>query len=252
MGLACPPVTPEPQTAWGGGFPSTHWTVVLAAGSSESAAGFAALAEVCGAYWHPLYAFTRKLGYEPADAQDLVQGFFASLLERPFLDRADAEKGRFRSFLLGAFKKHLGKERERAGAQKRSGAHPHLSLDVENLEARLAPELATRQNPESLFERAWAVAILDEAMRRLENECERSGRLALFKQVQPCLEGDPDAARYAEIAARLGTTANTIGVTVSRMRRRYLGLLRAVILQTVGSPEEVEEELRHLLRVLRG
>jgi RNA polymerase sigma-70 factor (ECF subfamily) len=112
--------------------------------------------------------------------------------------------------------------------------------------------LATRQNPESLFERAWAVAILDEAMRRLENECRRNGRVALFKQVQPCLEGDPDAARYAEIAARLSTTENTIAVTVSRMRRRYLEVLRAVILQTVGSPEEVEEELRHLLRVLRG
>ena len=245
-------MTPEPQTAWGGGFPSTHWTVVLAAGAADGSTGFAALAEVCGAYWHPLYAFARKLGYAPADAQDLVQGFFAALLERPFLDRADASRGRFRSFLLGAFKKHLGKERERAVAQKRSGAHPHLSLDAENLEARLAPELATRQNPESLFERAWAVAMLDEAMRRLENECERSGRLELFKQVQPCLEGDLDAARYAKIAKRLGTTEGTIAVTVNRMRRRYLELLRSVILQTVGSPAEVEEELRHLLQVLRG
>jgi len=225
---------------------------VLAAGSADSTTGFAALSEVCGAYWHPLYAFARKLGHAPADAQDLVQGFFMTLIERRFLDRADAEKGRFRSFLLGAFKKHLGKERERASAQKRSGAHPHLSLDVENLEGRLAHQLATSQTPESLFERAWGVAMLDEAMRRLQSECKRSGRLALFKQIQPCLEGDPGAARYAEIAQRLGTTEGTIAVTVRRMRRRYLELLRTVILQTVGSPAEVEEELRHLLSVLRG
>jgi RNA polymerase sigma-70 factor (ECF subfamily) len=167
-----------------------------------------------------LYAFARRLGYAPADAQDLTQGFFAALLERSFLDRADARKGRFRSVLLGAFKKHLGRERERAGAQKRAGAHPHLSLDAENLEVRLAGELAMDKNPETLFERAWAVALLDEAMRRLRRECEVGGRRALFQQVQPCLEGDPDAARYAEIAQRLGTTEGAVGATVSRLRRR--------------------------------
>jgi RNA polymerase sigma-70 factor (ECF subfamily) len=120
------------------------------------------------------------------------------------------------------------------------------------VEARFARELATSESPESLFERAWAVAIIDEAMRRLQHECARHGRLRLFQEIQPCLEGDHDAGSYAEIARALGTTEGTIGVTVSRMRRRYLELLRSVILQTVGSPEEVEEELRHLLRVLKG
>lgn len=243
---------PERQAGWGRGFPSTHWTVVLAAGQGEGSARLSALSEVCGAYWQPLYAFARKLGHAPADAEDLTQSFFATLLERPLLERADAAKGRFRSFLLGAFKNHLGKERERVGALKRAGAHPHLSLDVPKVEARFATELATNQSPETLFERAWALAMIEEAMQRLEAGCRRSGRLELFREIQPCLEGDPDARRYAVIAGRLGTTEGTIQVTVKRMRQRYLEHLRSVILQTVGGPEEVEDELRYLFGVLKG
>ncbi len=226
--------------------------MVLAAGQPAGTVGFTALAEICRAYWQPLYAFARRLGYAPADAEDVTQSFFAALLERPLLDRADAGKGRFRSFLLGAFKNHLRKTRERAGSQKRGGGQSPFSLETARLETRYARELATNQSPDSLFERAWAVAMLEEAMRRLESECRRAGRLKLFRQLQPCLEADADAPRYAEIAQGLGTTEGTIQVTVRRLRQRYLELLRTVIRQTVGSPAEVEEELRHLHAVLRG
>jgi RNA polymerase sigma factor (sigma-70 family) len=245
-------VIPERPPTRRGTFPSTHWTVVLAAGGAGSTTGFSALGEVCRAYWHPLYAFARRLGHSPADAEDLTQGFFAQLLERPFLGRADAAKGRFRSFLLGAFKLYMGKERERAGARKRAGAHPHVSMDIEGLERRIAGELATGVTPETLFERAWAVAILDEAMHRLGAECERAGRLALFREIRPWLDGDPEAGRHAAIAERLGMTEGAVRVTVSRMRRRYLEQLRMVILQTVGSAAEVEDELQYLRRVLHG
>jgi RNA polymerase sigma-70 factor (ECF subfamily) len=242
----------ESETALGRSFPSTHWSVVLAAGRNAEGGGAAALAVVCEAYWHPLYAFARRLGYGPADAQDLTQGFFARLLAKPFLDRAEAAKGRFRSFLLGAFKNHLGKERERAGALKRGGGQGVLSLEVEAVEARYACELALDQSPERVFERAWAVSMLDEAMRRLGQECAERGRLELFQTLQPYLECDPEARAHAEVARALGTTAGTIRVTVNRMRRRYLEHLRAVLRQTVGGEAEVEDELRHLQSVLRG
>jgi RNA polymerase sigma factor (sigma-70 family) len=242
----------ESETALGRSFPSTHWSVVLAAGRNGAEGGTEALAAVCGAYWHPLYAFARRLGYAPADAQDLTQGFFARLLAKPFLDRADAAKGRFRSFLLGAFKNYLGKERERASTLKRGAGHRDLSLEVEAVEARYARELAVDQSPERVFERAWAVSMLDEAMRRFEVECAEHGRLELFRSLQPCLERDPEARAHAEIAQALGTTPGTIRVTVNRMRRRYLEHLRTVLRQTVGGAAEVEDELRHLQLVLRG
>jgi RNA polymerase sigma-70 factor (ECF subfamily) len=226
--------------------------VVLAAGSLDKSAGLAALGQICGAYWYPLYAFARKLGYAPMDAQDLTQGFFEGLLERPFLGRADAAKGRFRSFLLGAFKLHLAKARERAGAQKRGGNCPHVSLDLARVEGQVARELATNDTPDRLYERAWAMAMLEEALNRLRREFERHGNGEAFRCFEPCLQGDPDATRRVEMARVLGLSVGAVQVALTRARHRYAELLREVILQTVGSPAEASEEIRHLQSVLRG
>jgi RNA polymerase sigma-70 factor (ECF subfamily) len=224
--------------------------VVLAAGHADGTTGQAALADICRAYWQPLYAVARRLGCAPADAEDLTQGFFAELLERPILERADAARGHFRSYLLGAFKNHLLKERQHDRAQKRGGGQSPLSLEVGELESRLATELATQRTPDAIYERAWAVALIDEAMHRLEDECRHAGRGELFQKLQPCLERDCEAGHYADIAQSLGTTEGTVQVMVCRMRRRYLELLRSVVLPTVGHPDEVEDELRHLRQVL--
>lgn len=242
----------EPRSPGSVRFPPTHWSVVVAAGSPEQTVGWEALSQICDAYWHPLYAFARKLGYLPADAQDLTQGFFERLLERPFLGRADAVKGRFRSFLLGAFKLHLAKARERAEAQKRGGNCPHVSLDIAQVEAQVARELATNDTPERLFERAWAIALLEEALNRLRREFERHGRGEAFRCFQPCLQGDPDAARREEMARVLGLSVGAVQVALTRARHRFAELLHEVVLQTVASPAEVSEELRHLQSVLRG
>lgn len=209
------------------------------------------MGQIFRAYWQPLYVYARKAGYEPEDARDRVQGFFAALLEEPFLGRADAAKGRFHSFLLKAFKLHLGRVRERAQAGKRGGGVPHLSFEIAQMENRYARELATTQTPDHLYERAWAVALLDETLQQLEREYAARGRRAWFERLRPCLGRDREAASYAEIAGLLGTTEGSIGTTVRRLRRRYLERLRALILQTVGDPGEVEDELRHLLELVR-
>jgi len=240
----------EPEVRRRSEFPSTHWTVVLAAGHADGTTGQAALAEICRAYWQPLYAVARRLGHSPADAEDLTQGFFTELLERPILERADAARGHFRSYLLGAFKNHLGNERRHDRAQKRGGAQRPLSLETGKLESRLVTELGTPRTPEAIYERTWAVALMEEAMHRLESECHHAGRKELFHKLQPCLGHDSEAGHYAEIARSLGKSEASVQAMVSRMRRRYLELLRSVILPTVGRPEEVEDELRHLLQVL--
>jgi DNA-directed RNA polymerase specialized sigma24 family protein len=251
-GLGCRTMNPGPGLPGKARFPPTHWSVVLAAGSPDMSAGLAALGQICDAYWHPLYAFARKLGYRPDDAQDLTQGFFENLIERPFLGRADAAKGRFRSFLLGAFKLHLAKVRERAGAQKRGGNCPHVSLDIARVEAQVTRELATNNTPDRLYERAWAMALLEEALNRLRREFERNGRGEAFRCFEPCLQGDPDATRRAEMAGGLGLSVGSVQVALSRARHRYAELLREVVLQTVASPAEVSDEIHHLQTVLRG
>lgn len=235
-----------------GAFPLTHWSNVLAAGASTSAEADQALAEVCRVYWYPLYAFARRLGRSPVDAQDSTQGFFAHLIESRLVAKADPTRGRFRSFLMGAFKRFLGSERERAYAQKRGGAQMPLSLDAEDAEARFGRELVTELTPEAAFDRSWAVAAIDEALARLENEFIQAGRSALFARLAPYLQGEDSPPGYAAVAEALGTTPGTIKVTVCRMRKRYRELLRAVICETLDDPAEVEEELRHLRAVLQG
>ncbi len=235
-----------------GEFPLTHWSAVFAAGKEADANGESALAELCSLYWFPLYAFARRKGHQPADAQDLTQGFFAYLILTRLLVKADPHRGRFRSFMLGCFGNFMASEKERAQAQKRGGGQFILPLDLQQAEARLAQEPSPAASPERLFERHWALAVLDAALAQLEAEFKKSGRLALFEQLQPFLQGDGSGPSYIEVAQRLGTTEGTIKVTVHRLRQRYRQLLRTVVSQTVDSPLEIDTELAYLRTVLRG
>ncbi len=234
-----------------GEFPLTHWSAVFAAGKEAGGKAEAALAELCRTYWFPLYVFARRKGHQPADAQDLTQGFFACLIETRLVVKADPHRGRFRSFMLGCFGNFIASETECAQAKKRGGAQLIAPLDAHSAEARLVQESSPEASPERLFERHWALAVLDAALARLEAEFKQSGRLALFEQLQPFLEGD-EGPGYLEVAERLGTTEGTIKVTVHRLRQRYRQLLRAVVSQTVDNPLEIDSELAHLRTVLRG
>jgi RNA polymerase sigma-70 factor (ECF subfamily) len=235
-----------------GEFPVTHWSAVFAAGKGGTPRAEAALAEFCATYWYPLYAFARRKGHQPADAQDLTQGFFAYLIEARFVAKANPEKGRFRSFLLGCFIHFMASEKERSQTLKRGGGRLIVPLDPQQAEARLAQEPSPEASPERLFDRYWALAVLDAALAHLEAEFRKSGRTALFQQLQPFLQGDAGGPSYTEVAHRLGTTEGTIKVSVHRVRRRYRELLRTVVSQTVDSPVEVDAELAHLMAALRG
>jgi RNA polymerase sigma factor (sigma-70 family) len=232
-----------------GVFPRTHWSVVLAAGGE---AGNAALAELCGTYWYPIYAFARRKGYQPADAQDLAQSFFAHLIEARLVEKADPRRGRFRSFLLACFTHFLESQNTRSRAMKRGGPFPVVAMDPQEAERRLSREPPRNVTPERLYDRNWALAVLNQALNLLEAEFKTSGRQSLFEELQPFLQGDASGPNYSEVAKRLGTTEGTIKVTVHRLRERYRTLLRTVVSQTVNDPVETDLELAHLMEALRG
>ncbi len=240
---SCPPA--------GGIFATTHWSLVLAAGGASPEAQDA-LAGLCQAYWYPLYAYARSRGHRVEDAQDLTQEFFARLLAHNWLGRADRNKGRFRSFLLGAMRHFLDDEWDKLRAQKRGGGAAMLPLEFDTAETRYSREPSQEATPEQDFERRWAVALLDQVIQRLRAEYEQDGRGELFALLNPCLVGDRTSQPYAEIAKKLGTTEGMVKSAVHRLRQRYRELLRDEIAQTVAEPGEVEEELRHMYVVLGG
>jgi RNA polymerase sigma factor (sigma-70 family) len=230
-------------------FATTMWTVVLNARNASDASSEAALQTLCRTYWQPLYFFVRRQGYEPADAEDLTQGFFARLLEKNYLHQVGPEKGRFRSFLLVALRHFISDERDHARALKRGGGKTHLAFDVESAELAYAKEFALQSTPEKLFERRWAISVLAQAQTRLQNECESSGKLVLYRELGP--EAAMDSREgYAAVAKRLGLSESAVKSAAFRLRRRYQELIREEIAQTIAAPEEVEAEIRHLLRVL--
>jgi len=234
---------PPASDAW---FVTTHWSVVLSAREKESPQSAAALETLCRTYWYPLYAFSRRQGRAPHDAQDLTQGFFARLLQKDYLQAAAREKGKFRTFLLVAFKRFLANEWDREHAQKRGGFTPVVSIDQELAESRFAAEPAHNVQPDVLFDRQWAMTLLDQTMRQLQEEYVASGRAKLFEYLQSCLAREESALPYAEIAARLNLTEPAVKMSVQRLRARYREILRAEIAHTVSGPEEIEEEIRHL------
>ena len=235
----------------GARFAATRWSIVLAAGGEHDAtATRRALEELIQAYWFPLYAFVRRQGCQAAAAEDLVQGFLARLLEKEDLSRVDRSKGRFRSFLLAAMKNFMANERARDRAQKRGGGRAVITLDAMDAEARYAVEPADDMTPERLFDRRWALAVLDQVLARLRRGFIDAGNGTLFDTIKDCLTPDRGKLPYAQLARRLGMTEGALKVAVHRMRRRYRDLLRHEIAQTVETPAQVDEEIAYLLNCL--
>ncbi len=234
-----------------GQFATTHWSVVLAAGDVASPGSRRALAALCEAYWFPLYAFARRLGRQPDDASDLTQAFFARLLEKGYLRAADPSRGRFRSFLLAAFKHFLAREHDRATALKRGGGKHPISLDLASAEGRYRLEPASGLTPERAYERRWALTLLDRVIGRLRDESAASGKGGLFDRLKVFLTGESDSPTHRQVAAELGMTEGAVKVAVHRLRRRFRELVLDEIGRTVDGPAEVEDELRHLFEALR-
>ncbi len=231
-------------------FETTHWSLVLAAGSAGADLERAnrALGALCRAYWYPLYAFVRRRGYGPADAEDLIQGFFAGLIEKEMVRAADPDRGRFRSFLLGALNHFLGHDRERRQAQKRGGQITFVALDGVDPEARYALEPVDTIGPEAHFHRVWAREVNQRALLGLAREMTQVGKGDQFEALKPALSGElPDRSA---VAARNGLSEGALKVAVYRMRKRYREFLRAEIAETVGDASEVDAEMRALVDAL--
>ena len=230
-------------------FATTRWTMVLAAGTEGSPHGREALEQLCRAYWFPLYAHVRRRGHDADAAQDLTQGFFKRLLERNDLAGLTRDGGKFRSFLLKALNHFLANEHERASALKRGSGLAILSLD-DAAEDRYLREPSHSESPDRLFERRWALALMENALRQLGVEQAVAGKAAVFAILRPFLSREPEAGEYAVLAARLTVAPGTLAVQVHRLRERYRQLVRAAVADTVDSPLEVEAEMRHLLAAL--
>lgn len=234
----------------GGRFATTQWSLVLAAGQRGSAEAEDALARLCTLYWYPVFAFVRRRGHPSHEAQDLTQGFFARLIEKGDLSAADRSRGRFRSFLLTNCEFFLANERDRAGARKRGGGQAPLSIDVATAEGRYERELAHSETPERLYERQWCLTLLDAVFEALRAEHAAAGKAHLFDRLKEFLTAGEDAGTHADAARDLGTTAGAVKVAVHRLRRRYREELRRRVADTVGAGEDVEDELRYLLKTL--
>src|SRR2546421_8672265 len=236
-----------PPREW---FTTTHWSVVLSAADSSAPGAQDALEKLCRTYWYPLYAFVRQRGHDAHDAQDLTQEFFLRLLEKHYLAQVDPHKGKFRSFLMVAVNHFLANEWDRARAAKRGGRGSFLSFDEVAGEKRYALEASVEASPEKIFERRWAMTVLDQVLVHLRHEFEQAGKAQQFEALKIFLSGDKPSASYAELATKLQTTEAALKMAVQRMRRRCNELLREEIAQTVASPEQVEEEIRCLFAAM--
>ena len=232
-------------------FATTHWSMVVSAGGSHSPEASQALATLCENYWFPLYAFVRRAGYSAEDAQDLTQEFFVRLLTKNYLAVADRQRGRFRSFLLGAMKHFLANQERRQGAQKRGGHRLTISLDFHTGENRYSQiEPVDNLTPERLYEKRWALTLLDLVLSRLREEFRAAGKLELFDTLKQFLAGGTAKPAYLEVAEQLGMTEGAVKVAAHRLRRRYRKLLKEEIARTTAGPEEMEDELGKLLAAL--
>ncbi len=233
-------------------FLTTHWSVVLAARNKSSPESAAALEALCSAYWYPLYAYVRRQGHSPHDAQDLTQEFFARLLQKDYLKAAAREKGRFRTFLIVALKRFLANEWDRLRAQKRGGGQAVVPLDTEVAEQRYRVEPVEGATADRVFERRWALTLLDRTMARLREEFSSMGKNQDFDCLKSCLTAERGEISYAEIATKLGISEGAARVAVHRLRRRFREVFREEIAHTVSSAEEIDEEVRYLMGVLAG
>lgn len=232
-------------------FATTHWSVVLEA-QSESPAAQEALEKLCRTYWWPIYGFVRRHGYSPEEAQDLTQGFFALLLERRDLDAVRREKGRLRSYLLASLKNFLAKAHRRAMTVKRGEGRALVSLDELLARERADLEPADTLTADRIFERRWALTLLEQVLTRLESEYRSAGNAKLFDCLKESLSDEPGRRSQAGVAAELGMTEHAVKQAFHRMRQRYRQLLHDEIAQTVAVPGDVEDELRHFISVLQA
>jgi RNA polymerase sigma factor (sigma-70 family) len=234
-----------------GRFVTTRWTLVAAAAADSSdPQRQEALGDLCQAYWPPLYAFLRRRGHSPEDAQDLTQGFFARVLERRDFRAADPARGRFRSFLLSALQHYAINEHERASTVKRGGRVRRLSLDFEEVERTYVLEARHDDSPDRVFNRKWAAISLDRALVRLRDECHTLGKGALADALLPYLTDTGQLPAYRTVAEQLGLTEGATKVAVHRLRQRFGAILRLEIAETVLAPADVDDEVRELIRAL--
>jgi len=231
-------------------FATTHWSVVVQAGRPDSPEAARALAELCGVYWYPLYAYVRRQGFDVPAAQDLTQDFFAKLLEKNYVGIADRKRGKFRWFLLTAFKCFLANEWDRARAQKRGGGARALSFDEMTAEERYRHEPADVLTADQIYDRRWALDLLDRARRRLREEYEVAGKAERLTHLEPFLSGETSPNHYAQAALQLGLSEAAVRQEAHRFKKRFGQLLREEVARTVAQPDEVAEELRYLIDVV--
>lgn len=233
-------------------FTSTHWSIVLRAGKADGSDARDALAFLCQRYWYPLYVFLRKKGIDPERAEDVTQSFFARLIEKHVLEHAAPSRGRFRSFLLVSMQNFLANEWDQAHAQKRGGDRKILSLNVEDGESKLRFEPSHELTPEKIFDRAWAVRLLELVVGRLQKEFADKGKAADFEYLKPFLAGKHADESYERTATDMGVSFAAFRQAAHRMRKRYRELLRAEVAETVASEDEIDDEIRGLFEALAG
>jgi RNA polymerase sigma-70 factor (ECF subfamily) len=250
LAMPGPDYTNLPLAGGAGQFTTTHWSVVLAAAETSSAEAASALAALCQIYWYPLYAYVRRKGYVVEDAQDLTQEFFARLLGKNYLSSVDRQKGKFRSFLLASLEHFLAKEWTRANRLKRGGGQTIIAWDGCEPEERYRLEPSDDWSAERIYERRWALTVLEHAMTTLGAEYAAAGKQELFDSLRPFISGSDDDVSYAELSRRLQMSEGAVRVAVHRLRQRYSETVRAEIGRIVHRPEEIDEELRHLFSAL--
>ena len=231
-------------------FLTTHWSIVLEASLNNSQGAYSALSWLCKTYWYPIYAYVRRQGYNPTDAADSTQGFFERLLEKNYMADVNRDKGKFRSFLLAALKHFLSNERDHARAVKRGGGQSPISFDQTDAEKRYRLEPVEKMSADKIFERRWALTLLDQVLGSLRQEYADSGRIEIYELLKDRLIGASDTVPYTELAATLNMNTGAVEVLVHRMRRRYRDLLRMKIAETVSSQDEIEDEIRQIITIL--
>jgi DNA-directed RNA polymerase specialized sigma24 family protein len=232
-------------------FETTNWSLVLATGAHEPAVARQALADLCQAYWYPLYAVVRRRGHDADDARDLVQAFFVVLIERDDLPALRPDRGRFRAFLLAALRHFLEHQREHRQALKRGGGRPLVALEVQGGEERYLREPTNAETPEAIFDRAWALALLDRVFRRVRSDWDARGKGATFERLKGCLMGEAPAGGYKVVATTLGMTEASVKVAVHRLKTQFRRHLREAIAETV-TEDLIEDEIRHLIQAVHG
>jgi RNA polymerase sigma-70 factor (ECF subfamily) len=247
-----PTITAGSPSEQGGWFTTTHWSIVLTARDPACPQAADALEKLCRSYWYPLYAFVRRQGHDESSAKDLTQGFFARLLEKNFLAQVDQDRGKFRSFLLASLKHYMADERDKERAQKRGGGQIPLSLDETVGEDRYRAEPVDVMDAEKLYERRWALTLLDQAKERLKKEYLTAGKSQMYARLQAFDVGGGDNPAYADVAVDIGLSESGLRTAIFRMRQRYRELVREEVAQTVRSQQEVDEEIRHLIVVVGG